>query len=75
VPAAFTSLLAEAVAPDLLARFTRYVQIDTQSRVDRERSAEHTGTARPLPSPGRELHAIGVTRREAWDESHGAYWV
>ncbi|HEV3128747.1 MAG TPA: peptidase T [Solirubrobacteraceae bacterium] len=35
--ARFTSSLAEQLAPDLLARFQRYVQIGTQSR--RERSA------------------------------------
>jgi tripeptide aminopeptidase len=43
VPAEFTSPLAEAVAPDLLERFLRYVQIDTQSRVDRERSPSTPG--------------------------------
>ncbi|HEX3616741.1 MAG TPA: peptidase T [Solirubrobacteraceae bacterium] len=43
MPAEFTSPLAEAVAPDLLERFLRYVQIDTQSRVDRERSPSTPG--------------------------------
>ena len=40
---AFTSPLAEAMAADLLERFLRYVQIDTQSRVDRERSPSTPG--------------------------------
>ena len=48
MPAAFTSPLAEAVAPDLLERFTRYVQIDTQSRGRPRALAEHAGAARPL---------------------------
>jgi tripeptide aminopeptidase len=41
--AGFTSPLAEALAPDLLERFTRYVRIETQSRRDRERSPSTPG--------------------------------
>ena len=60
MPAAFTSPLAEAVAPDLLARFTRYVQIDTQSRVDRERSPSTPGQLDLSRLLVEELHALGV---------------
>jgi tripeptide aminopeptidase len=42
-PAPYTSELAAELAPDLLARFTRYVRIDTQSRRDRERSPSTPG--------------------------------
>jgi tripeptide aminopeptidase len=42
-PAPFTSELAEELAPDLLARFERYVRIDTQSRRERERSPSTPG--------------------------------
>jgi tripeptide aminopeptidase len=59
-PTIFTSPLAEALAPDLLDRFQRYVRIDTQS------SAE-SGTEPSTPGQlelGRllveELHAIGL---------------
>jgi len=38
MPAPFTSPLAEAIAPDVLDRFLRYVRIDTQS------AREHEGT-------------------------------
>jgi tripeptide aminopeptidase len=37
-PETFTSPLAESLAPDLLARFLRYVRVDTQSQ------REHAGT-------------------------------
>ncbi len=39
----YTSELAEALAPDVLDRFQRYVRIDTQSRRDRERSPSTPG--------------------------------
>ena len=42
-PAPFTSALAAGLAPDLLARFQRYVRIDTQSRRERERSPSTPG--------------------------------
>ena len=41
--APFSSGLAEALSADLLARFTRYVQIDTQARRDRTRSPSSPG--------------------------------
>lgn len=42
-PAQYTSTLARDLAPDVLARFTRYVRIDTQSRRDRESSPSTAG--------------------------------
>jgi tripeptide aminopeptidase len=41
--APFTSALAQELAPDLLARFQRYVRIDTQSRRDRDGSPSTPG--------------------------------
>ena len=41
--APYTSELAEALAPDLLSRFERYVRIDTQSTADREQSPSTLG--------------------------------
>jgi tripeptide aminopeptidase len=41
--APYTSELARELAPDVLARFQRYVRIDTQSRRDRERSPSTPG--------------------------------
>lgn len=43
MPASYTSALAESLAPDVLARFLRYVQIDTQSRRDRTASPSTPG--------------------------------
>jgi tripeptide aminopeptidase len=39
----FTSPLAEALAPDVLERFLRYVRVDTQSRRDRDGSPSTPG--------------------------------
>jgi tripeptide aminopeptidase len=41
--AQYTSSLAEALAPDLLERFSRYVRVDTQSRRERESSPSTPG--------------------------------
>ncbi len=41
--ASYTSELAQGLAPDVLARFLRYVQIDTQSRRDRSSSPSTPG--------------------------------
>ena len=57
------------MAPDLLERFLRYVQIDTQSSVDRERSPSTPGQldlARVLVD---DLQAIGLTDAEL--DEHG----
>ena len=69
MPAAYTSPLAEALAADLLERFVRYAAIDTQSRVDRERSPstpEQLDLARVLVD---ELRAIGLGDAEL--DEHG----
>ncbi len=69
MPAAFTSPLAESLAADLLARFTRYVQIDTQSRVDRERSPSTPGQLDLQRLLVDELHEIGLSDAEL--DQHG----
>ncbi len=43
MPASYTSKLAEALAPDVLDRFLRYVRIDTQSQRDRTSSPSTPG--------------------------------
>lgn len=43
MPATYTSDLAENLAPDVLERFARYVQIDTQSTRDRSTSPSSPG--------------------------------
>src|SRR5919108_5077090 len=56
----FSSPLAEELAPDVLARFLRYVQIDTQSR---EGSGTYPSTAKQLDLSRllvEELTAIGL---------------
>jgi tripeptide aminopeptidase len=42
-PAGYTSELARALASDLLARFLRYVAIDTQPQLDRTSSPSTPG--------------------------------
>jgi tripeptide aminopeptidase len=62
--APFTSPLAEALAPDTLERFLRYVRIDTQSRRDREQSpstAKQLDLSRLLVD---ELRDIGLQDAE-----------
>lgn len=69
MPAPYTSALAEAVADDLLERFTRYVQIDTQSKVDRERSPSTPGQLDLSRLLVAELEALGLTDAEL--DEHG----
>jgi tripeptide aminopeptidase len=69
VPATYTSPLAESLAPDLLERFLRYVQIDTQSRVDRERSPSTPGQLDLSRLLVDELHEIGLA--DAALDEHG----
>jgi tripeptide aminopeptidase len=69
MPAAYTSPLAEAVSADLLERFVRYVQIDTQSRVDRERSPSTPGQLDLSRLLVDELQAIGLA--DAVLDEHG----
>lgn len=69
VPAPYTSPVAEAVAEDLLDRFRRYVRIDTQSRVDRERSPSTPGQLDLLGLLRDELLALGL--EDAALDEHG----
>jgi tripeptide aminopeptidase len=59
--APYTSSLAEALAPDLLERFDRYVRIDTQSERDRTRSPSTPGQLELAAVLARELSQIGPT--------------
>jgi tripeptide aminopeptidase len=56
----YTSPLAESIGPDLLERFLRYVQIDTQSRRDRETSPSTPGQLELGRLLVDELQALGV---------------
>jgi tripeptide aminopeptidase len=69
MPADYTSALAEAVADDLLERFTRYVQIETQSKVDREQSPSTAGQLDLSRLLVDELEAFGLTDAEL--DQHG----
>ena len=62
----YTSPLAEALAPDLLERFQRYVRVDTQSRADTGDEPEHARAARPRRGcSSTSCKAIGLERRRA----------
>jgi tripeptide aminopeptidase len=65
----FTSPIAEELAPDVLERFLRYVQIDTQSRYPRERSPSTPGQLVLGALLVSELHALGLT--DAALDEHG----
>jgi tripeptide aminopeptidase len=70
VPAPFTSPVAEALAPDLLDRFQRYVRVNTQSRRDRTQSPSTPGQldlARMLVG---ELRAIGLADADLDDNGY-----
>ncbi len=56
----FTSPLAEALAPDLLERFLRYVRIDTQSARDRTQSPSTPGQLDLARLLRDELLALGL---------------
>jgi len=56
----YTSSLAEDLADDVLARFVRYVRIDTQSRRDREASPSTPGQLELARLLVGELHEIGL---------------
>jgi tripeptide aminopeptidase len=57
----FTSPLAEAIAPDLLPRFLRYVQIDTQARYPRAQCPSSPGQLELGALLVAELQALGLT--------------
>ena len=57
------------MAADLLDRFTRYVRIDTQAKVDRERSPSTPGQLDLQRLLVDELHAMGV--EDAQLDEHG----
>jgi tripeptide aminopeptidase len=56
----FTSILAAGLAEDVLARFERYVRIDTQSRRDRTRSPSTPGQVELAELLVRELIDAGL---------------
>jgi tripeptide aminopeptidase len=58
--APYTSPLAEALAPDLLARFDRYVRVDTQSTRDRTQSPSTPGQLELAALLAEELREIGL---------------
>src|SRR5918911_5267132 len=58
--APFTSARAEELAPDVLARFLRYVRVDTQARRDRNASPSTPGQLELGRMLVRELHEAGV---------------
>jgi tripeptide aminopeptidase len=67
--ASFTSPLAEALAPDVLARFLRYVRFDTQSRRDRTSSPSTPGQLDLGRLLVTELQDAGL--RDAWQDENG----
>lgn len=56
----FTSPLAESLAPGLLARFERYVRIDTQAARDRTRCPSTPGQLELAALLAEELREIGL---------------
>ncbi len=60
VDARYTSTLAKELAEDLLTRFVRYVQVDTQARRDRERSPSTPGQLALGKLLVEELRAAGL---------------
>ncbi len=59
--APYTSPLAEAIAPDLLARLDRYVRFATQSARDRTQCPSTPGQLELAAALAQELLAIGLT--------------
>jgi tripeptide aminopeptidase len=57
---AFTSSLAETLAPDLLERFLRYVRVDTQSRREQEGCPSTPGQLELARVLVGELQALGL---------------
>jgi len=69
MPAAYTSALAETAAADLIERFSRYVQIETQSKVDREQSPSTPGQLNLSRLLVTELELLGLADAEL--DQHG----
>ena len=69
-PAAFTSPLAEALAPELLERFLRYVRIDTQARRDRAGSPSSPGQLELGRLVAGELREAGLTDATLDDDGY-----
>jgi tripeptide aminopeptidase len=66
----FTSDLAASLAPDLLARFQRYVRIDTQSRRERERCPSTPGQLELAKLLKQELSDAGLQDVELDDNGY-----
>jgi tripeptide aminopeptidase len=64
MPAPYTSALAEALAPDLLERFGRYVRVDTQSRRNRDGSPSTPGQLDLARMLAGELRSLGLDDAE-----------
>jgi tripeptide aminopeptidase len=69
MPAHYTSELAQTLAPDVLKRFERYVQIDTQSARDRSGSPSTPGQLELGRLLARELRDAGLD--DAALDEHG----
>ena len=68
--AAYTSRLAEELAPGILDRLTRYVRIDTQSRRDRTSSPSTPGQLELARLLAEELHTVGLIDAEVDDNGY-----
>jgi tripeptide aminopeptidase len=68
--AGFTSPLAEALAPELLERFLRYVRVDTQSQRDRTQSPSTPGQLDLSRMLVEELREIGLSDAELDDNGY-----
>jgi tripeptide aminopeptidase len=68
--ASFTSPLAEALAPELLERFLRYVRVDTQSQRDRTQSPSTPGQLDLSRMLVEELKQAGLEDAELDDNGY-----
>jgi tripeptide aminopeptidase len=68
--ALFTSALAEALAPELLERFLRYVRVDTQSQRDRTQSPSTPGQLDLSRMLVEELKQAGLEDAELDDNGY-----
>jgi tripeptide aminopeptidase len=68
--ASFTSPLAEALAPELLERFLRYVRVDTQSQRDRTQSPSTPGQLDLSRMLVEELKEAGLEDAELDDNGY-----